>query len=95
MKGFYEGMTMKTLMAAALALWAVSLGAAADDMTQAAVDVAAQVRGQGYACADPVSATRDEAASKPDLPVFVLTCANATYSVKVIPDQAAVITKVQ
>ena len=84
---------MRTIIAAAVALWAVSLGAAADDLKQAAVDVAAQVRGQGYPCTDPVSAVRDEAASKPDLPVYVLTCANATYSVKVIPDQAAVITK--
>ena len=86
---------MRTIIAAVVALWASSLGAAADDMTQAAVDVAAQVRGQGYACTDPVSATRDEAASRPDLPVYVLTCANATYSVKVIPDQGAVVTKEQ
>ena len=86
---------MRMIIAAAAALWAVNLTAAADDMTQAAVDVAAQVRGQGYACTDPVTATRDEAASKPDLPVYVLTCANATYQVKVIPDQAAVITKQQ
>ena len=88
---------MRTIIAAAAAaaLWAVSLSAAADDMTQAAVDVAAQVRGQGYACTDPVSATRDEPASKPDLPVYVLTCANASYRVKVIPDQAAVITQEQ
>ncbi len=86
---------MRTIIATAAALWTVSLSAAADDMTQAAVDVAAQVRGQGYACTDPVSATRDEPASKPDLPVYVLTCANASYRVKVIPDQAAVITQEQ
>lgn len=86
---------MRTLIAAAFALWAVSLCAAADDPSQDAADVADQVRSQGYACAEPVSATRDEAASRPDLPVYVLTCANATYSVKVIPDQGAVITKEQ
>ena len=84
---------MRTIIAAALALWAVSISAAADDLTQAATDVADQVRSQGFACTDPVSAKRDEAASKPDLPVYVLTCANASYRVKVIPDQAAVITK--
>lgn len=86
---------MRTIVAASVALWASSLNVTADDMTQAAMDVAAQVRGQGYACTDPVSAVRDAAASKPDLPVYVLTCANATYRVKVIPDQAAVITKEQ
>ena len=36
---------MRTIIATAAALWTVSLSAAADDMTQAAVDVAAQVRG--------------------------------------------------
>jgi len=55
--------------------------------------VADQVRNQGLSCKDPVSATRDEAASKPELPVYVLSCADATYSVKVVPDQAWVIIK--
>ena len=40
---------MRTIIAAVVALLASSLSATADDMTQAAVDVAAQVRDQGYA----------------------------------------------
>ena len=31
-----------------------------------------------------IRATRDEAASQPDLPVYVLTCADAAYRVKVV-----------
>ena len=68
-------------------------GALADDMALDAKLVADQVRNQGFSCQEPVSATRDEAASQPELPVYVLTCADATYSVKVVPDQAWVITK--
>lgn len=84
---------MRKIAAFMFALCAMGSCALADDAAQDAADVAAQVRGQGYSCKDPVSATRDEAASKPDLPVYVLTCADATYNVKIVPDQAAVVTK--
>jgi hypothetical protein len=76
-----------------VALCAASTCALADDTAIDAKLVADQVRNQGLSCKDPVSATRDEAASKPELPVYVLTCADATYNVKVVPDQAWVITK--
>jgi hypothetical protein len=51
--------------------------------------VAAQIRSQGFACDKPQSATRDEKFSKPDEAVWILTCENATYQVKLIPDMAA------
>lgn len=84
---------MTRMIFAAVALCAMSAGALADDVAVDAMIVADQVRNQGYACKDPVSATRDEAASKPDVPVYVLSCADASYQVKVVPDQAWVVTK--
>ena len=86
-------MGMKTFMIAAAMLCATAGCALADSMALDGTIVADQVRNQGLSCKDPVSATREEAASKPELPVYVLTCADATYSVKVVPDQAWVITK--
>ncbi|HEY6629957.1 MAG TPA: hypothetical protein VIZ90_00760 [Rhizobiaceae bacterium] len=53
--------------------------------------VAVQVRNQGLACAEPVSARRDPTAQ--DDAVWTLTCADATYRVRLVPDQAAQIEK--
>jgi hypothetical protein len=50
---------------------------------------AAQIRRQGFACDKPQSATRDEKLSRPDEAVWILTCENATYQVRLIPDMAA------
>lgn len=72
---------------------AASLPAAAEDDATATI-VADQVRSQGLACSEPVTATKDEAGSKPDLPVYVLTCGNGSYRVELIPDQAARITSI-
>jgi len=74
------------------ALLALVTPAAADDDSAAATIVADQVRSQGFACSEPVSADKDEASSKPDVPVYVLTCGNGSYRVEVIPDMAAKIT---
>ncbi len=51
--------------------------------------VAAQIRSQGFACDKPQSATKDEKLSRPDEAVWILTCENATYQVRLIPDMAA------
>jgi hypothetical protein len=53
--------------------------------------VAVQVRSQGLACAEPVDARRDPAAD--DDAVWTLTCADAKYRVRLVPDQAAQIEK--
>jgi hypothetical protein len=53
--------------------------------------VAVQVRNQGLACAEPVSAKRDPTAD--DDAVWTLTCADARYRVRLIPDQAAEVQK--
>ena len=61
----------------------------------AAVIVAAQIRAQGYACTPPVHAVRDPAASRPDVAVWVLTCGNARYRVRIVPDMAARVTRLK
>src|SRR5262245_28017073 len=47
------------------------------------------IRRQGYTCDEPRQAERDRPASRPNLTVWILTCANATYRVTLIPDMAA------
>ncbi len=59
-----------------------------DDAAAAAL-VADQVREQGLACAEPAAAARDP--SVDDDAVWLLTCADAKYRVRLVPDQAAVI----
>jgi hypothetical protein len=50
--------------------------------------IAVQIRKQGYECTNPSKAKRDPEASKPDLPVWILTCENATYRVRLVGDMA-------
>lgn len=49
--------------------------------------VAVQIREQGYACTEPTSANRDPEAD--DDAVWILTCSNVSYRVRLVPDQAA------
>jgi hypothetical protein len=51
--------------------------------------IAAQIRGQGYACDLPQSAERDKAASTANESVWMLRCQNASYRVTLIPNLAA------
>jgi hypothetical protein len=57
--------------------------------------IAAQIRTQGYACTDPVSATRDPQASRPHVTVWFLHCRNASYRVLLVPDMAAQVTQLK
>lgn|SRR5665647_1161083 len=50
--------------------------------------IAVQIRKQGFACTNPQSAKRDPQVSKPDEPVWILTCENATYRVRLIGNMA-------
>jgi hypothetical protein len=61
-------------------------GAAADNP---GVTLADQIRSQGFSCKEPVSAARDANLSKADEQVWVLTCADATYRIRLHPDMAA------
>jgi hypothetical protein len=51
--------------------------------------LAAQIRLQGFACDKSLGAVQDRKRSKPDHPVWVLKCSNATYRVSRFPDMAA------
>jgi hypothetical protein len=55
--------------------------------------VAAIVRAQGMACTSPTAVARDGEASKPEEPVYTITCSEAVYRVRVVPDQASEITR--
>jgi hypothetical protein len=57
--------------------------------------IAAQVRLQGHRCDEPLSATRDTALSKPNEAVWVLKCANATYRLRLIPNMAAKVERLE
>jgi hypothetical protein len=88
-------------VALGIALLVIPL-AAADDSLRAhaqqippAVDIAAQVRTQGYPCEGDASALKLTRQSWPDEPLWILTCTNATYRVRLIPDMAARIERVQ
>ena len=63
--------------------------AIAEDVESPKDDIAAQIRAQGYACDQPQSATRDAQASKPNEEVWILRCEGASYRVRLIPDIAA------
>ena len=56
--------------------------------------VAAQIRAQGYKCDSPQSAEQDAQASKPDEAVWVLQCEGASYRVRLVPDMAAKVERI-
>ena len=53
--------------------------------------VADQIRAQGYKCDSPQSAKRDAQASKPDEAVWILQCESGSYRVRLVPDMAATV----
>ena len=55
--------------------------------------LAAQLRDQGYACDQPKSAEQDVQASKPDEEVWIVQCENARYRMRLHPDMAAEVDK--
>lgn len=63
--------------------------------SEAADDVATQIREQGYDCQDPTSAKPDPHASQPNETVWILTCKNASYRVRLVPDMAAEVEKTE
>jgi hypothetical protein len=63
----------------------VLLANAAEEMP--AEIIAAQIRDQGYACDKALSAKRD--GERSDDAVWILKCQNETYRVRLVPDMAA------
>lgn len=51
--------------------------------------IADHIRQQGYKCDSPQSAKRDPDASRPDEEVWLVTCEDASYRVRLVPDLAA------
>lgn len=79
---------------ASAAACAVYTSAVAQDQDVDIMVLADQIRSQGFACSNPTSAERIAAESAPDEPAYVLKCESGTYQIRLIPDQAAVVTKV-
>lgn len=67
---------------------ALSTGAKAQDESAANI-IAVQIRKQGFTCDKPKSAKKESGASRPDLPVYILDCGNASYRVQLVPNMAA------
>jgi hypothetical protein len=63
--------------------------------TEAAKVTADEVRAQGLPCAEPVSAQRDPAVSKPDEPLWILDCKDARYRVRLMGDMPAKVERLQ
>lgn len=83
-------------VAAAAVLTGVSaLAGLAEGQDTPAAIIAAQIRTQGYSCADPVTAERDVGASAPNSAVWILRCGNARYRVRLVPDMAAQVTRLE
>jgi hypothetical protein len=56
--------------------------------------LAAQLRDQGYACDHPQSAEQDAKGSKPDEAVWIVQCENAKYRMRLVPDMAAKVERI-
>jgi hypothetical protein len=88
--------SMRKLMISSMATLAAGVGLAMPAAAQEnpAEIIAAHIRMQGYECAKALSAERNRQASKPNEAVWTLRCSNAVYNVRLIPDMAAHVEKV-
>lgn len=86
-------LTIFALVAFGSASAALQMAYGQSGSADASALVADQVREQGYACAEPASATRDPSVDEDA--VWTLTCSDAQYRVRLVPDQAAQIEKLQ
>jgi hypothetical protein len=77
-----------SLLLAAVTAMAGASASAQEDPTNIVAD---QIRAQGYKCDSPQSAKRDAQASKPDEAVWTLQCESGSYRVRLIPDMAATV----
>jgi hypothetical protein len=57
--------------------------------------ISALLRRQGYRCDRPLSTKRDAELSKPDQAVWDVKCANATYRVRLVPNMAAHVERIE
>lgn len=85
---------MGIIRLAVLLLFAPGTLSPASAQTTATDIVAAHIRSQGYVCRAPQSARRDPKASRPDEQVWLLTCTNARYRVRLVPDMSAAVEQI-
>jgi hypothetical protein len=91
--GFVRAVQRAALPAAGAAgLWLAS--ATAQEEVSPEV-IAVQIRKQGFACQGALSAVRDRKASAPNAAVWVLRCGNTTYRVRLTPDMAAQVERIE
>lgn len=79
-----------------VACWAACAMVASAAAQQKNVEMtvlADQIRSQGYPCSNALSAERLAGESVGDEPVYLLTCDNATYKIRIVPDQGAKVTR--
>ena len=57
--------------------------------------LAAQLRRQGFRCDKALSAERDAERSKPDEAVWVLKCSDGVYRMRLVPNMAAKVERVE
>lgn len=56
--------------------------------------LADQLRSQGYPCDRALSSEQDVRSSKPNEAVWVLKCTNGNYRMRVVPDMAAKVERI-
>jgi hypothetical protein len=92
--------SMRSLIVHSLAVLGVAATGVLGSVVAAAAQekpaeiIAAHIRMQGYECVKPLGAQRNRRASKPNEAAWTLRCSNAVYNVRLIPDMAAHVEKV-
>lgn len=86
---------VRSFCVACVAVCAVFTSATAQEESVEMTVLADQIRSQGYPCSSPVSAERVAVESVQDEPVYLLKCEDATYQIRLIPDQAAKVTRME
>lgn len=86
---------IRSFSVASFIVYAILTNAAAQDNNAQLTILADQIRSQGYLCTNPISAERVAAESVQNEPVYLLTCEDATYKIRLVPDQAASVTKIK
>lgn len=84
------------LWAIVIPLTGVALPGAAQPANEDPKDIiTVHIRKQGYACEKPRTATRDAERSKAGSAVWTLKCETATYRVRLVPDLAAHVERIE
>jgi hypothetical protein len=79
---------MRSMLQLLTAPIAIVKGVCAEEITPVQI-IADQVRDQGFPCSKSLTVERDPTYSRPDEPVWILKCDDATYRVRLIPGMAA------